>query len=141
MCSMAIQTSLTPRTKKKNKKKNIIITPIPSNSSCVHWFATNIWYSCRNDVTLRRIASSLGWKSSKQNLLRALHIAHAIVVQRSISSFGGLSNMLRVKRKKMLHGLAFSESSHWLVPRIMVVFKLSLFLLKLKIEIENTIVK
>ena len=58
-------------------------------------------------------------KSSKQNLLHATHIAHAIIVHRSISSFDSLSNMPRVKRKKICcMGIAFPNLTTDQSPQI-----------------------
>ena len=95
MCSRAIHTSLTPGT------TNVYV-------------GLSLTFDIHAKWTSRMVVSGLGWKSSKQNLLCALHIAHAAVVHRSISSFGSLSNMLRVKRKKnLLHRPCSPESYHW----------------------------
>ena len=72
----------------------------PPKAYTVLCWATNSWYSCRKDNAPRRIISGRVWKFSKHNLFRAFQIAHALADQRSISSFGSLSTILRVKARK-----------------------------------------
>ena len=101
MCSKAIHTSLTPGT------TNVYV-------------GLSLTFDIRAKWTSRMMVSGLGWKSSKKNLLCALHIAHAAVVHRSISSFGSLSNMLPVKRKIKIccMGIAFLNLTTVQSPQI-----------------------